>query len=279
MYARAIHNASLVAGGPFVAVNCAAIPENLLESELFGHKEGAFTGSMRGGKVGKFEQANKGTLFLDEVGELPLHLQPKLLRAIQERKIQPIGSNTAVPVDIRIIAATNQNIEEMVASGDFREDLYYRLNVIPLYVPELRERRTDIFELLDAFLEKYNTILDKNIVDFDQDSKNILYHYDWPGNVRELQNVVEYAVNDCGYRYITPKNLPQRVLASAGAAEKPLDLQPMKDIEAFYIKEALRQYGTSSAGKTAAAKALGMGRSTFYRKLSQLGLIDEQSET
>lgn len=272
MYARAIHNASMVSKGPFVAVNCAAIPENLLESELFGHKEGAFTGSMRGGKVGKFELANKGTLFLDEVGEMPLHLQPKLLRAIQEKRIQPIGSNTTIPVDIRIIAATNQNIEDMVARGEFREDLYYRLNVIPLYIPELRERRTDIFELLDVFLEKYNGILDKNIIDFDGEAKNALYHYDWPGNVRELQNVVEYAVNDCSHSHITPENLPPRILAGVSAAENPLQLQPMKDIEAFYIREAIRQYGNTPSGKEAAAKALGISRSTFYRKLAALGL-------
>lgn len=276
MFARAIHNESLVSNGPFVAVNCAAIPENLLESELFGHKEGAFTGSMKGGKIGKFELADKGTLFLDEVGELPLHLQPKLLRAIQEKRIQPVGSNKYIPVDIRIIAATNRDIEEMVAQGLFREDLFYRLNVIPLYIPKLSERKSDVPELLDVFLDRYNLMLDKNIIDFDFETKKILCDYRWPGNIRELQNVVEYAVNACRGNYVTVRDLPPRIApALDGAAsfrQGLAELIPLKDMEKMCIQEALRKYGSTSEGKSRAAKALGIGRSTFYRKLSEYKL-------
>lgn len=285
LFARAIHNESLVSKGPFVAVNCAAIPENLLESELFGHKEGAFTGSMKGGKIGKFELADKGTLFLDEVGELPLHLQPKLLRAIQEKRIQPVGSNKYIPVDIRIIAATNRNIEEMVESGQFREDLFYRLNVIPLYIPKLAERKGDIPELLDIFLDRYNVMLDKNIMDFDTETKIILSNYSWPGNIRELQNVVEYAVNVCSGNHITAKDLPPRIAPSHdlaalrennnGADENRMadpELMTLKEMERLYIAEALKKYGSTSSGKSKAARALGIGRATFYRKLAEYKL-------
>lgn len=269
MFARAIHNASFVCDGPFVTVNCAAIPENLLESELFGHKEGAFTGSMKGGKIGKFEQANGGTLFLDEIGDLPLHLQPKLLRAIQEKRIQQLGSNVYKPVNIRIISATNRDMNEMVLNGEFREDLYYRLNVIPLYIPELKERKEDIPALLELFLEKFNSVLDKNIVNFDRESKNILLNYDWPGNIRELQNVVEYAANTCNGKFIVKENLPHKTFA---AHEKIMleEIRPLKEMEEYYIKEALRVYGVTSAGKNQAAKSLGIGRSTFYRKLAEI---------
>lgn len=180
----------MCAKGPFVAINCAAIPENLLESELFGHKEGAFTGSMKGGQIGKFELADKGTLFLDEIGEMPLHLQPKLLRAIQEKRIQPVGSNEYKKVDIRIISATNRDLDKMVREGTFREDLYYRLSVIPLYIPQLKERTSDIPLLLDFFLEKFNLMLGKDILGWDRQAKELLCGYEWPGNIRELQNAV-----------------------------------------------------------------------------------------
>ena len=268
MFARAIHNESFRAKGPFVAINCASIPENLIESELFGHKEGAFTGSMKGGQVGKFELADKGTLFLDEIGEMPMHLQPKLLRAIQERKIQPVGSNKSIAVDIRIIAATNRNLEEMVHRGEFREDLYYRLNVIPLELPNLSEREGDIPILLEFFLDKYNSMIDRDIQGFDEEAMKALCSYEWPGNIRELQNVVEYAVNDCREKIITCVNLPKGKFSTeiiSGVQE----IIPLKVVEEKYIREALARFGTTNAGKTAAAKALGIGRSTFYRKLKE----------
>ena len=271
MFARAIHNESMVSKGPFVAINCAAIPDNLIESELFGHKEGAFTGSMKGGKIGKFEMADKGTLFLDEIGEMPLHLQSKLLRAIQEKRIQPVGSNAYIPVDIRIIAATNQNLEKMIDEGSFREDLYYRLSVIPLSIPALEERKEDIPELLQYFLEKYNSMLNKAIMGFEPEAVDILCAYDWPGNIRELQNVVEYAANDCLADYIGSENLPRKNRLGP-MIENDLEIKTMEEIEEMYIREALKQYGKTSAGKTKAAKALGIARSTFYRKLSKLGI-------
>ena len=278
MFARAIHSASLVSNGPFITVNCAAIPENLLESELFGHKEGAFTGSMKGGKVGKFEFANNGTLFLDEIGEMPLHLQAKLLRAVQERRIQPVGSNTSIPVNIRIISATNQDMEEMIANGTFREDLYYRLNVIPLEIPELKERRQDILNLMEFFLDQFNHLLDKNIEGFDAHATEVLYNYDWPGNIRELQNVVEYAVNDCSDKFISLPNLPLRA-HMAKTTEKNLTfrLQPIAEIEKICIAEALRVCGKAPKGKEEAARLLGLSRSTFYRKLKEYHILDSQS--
>ena len=269
MFARAIHNESLVSRGPFVVVNCAAIPDNLLESELFGHKEGSFTGSMKGGKTGKFVAADKGTLFLDEIGEMPLFLQLKLLRAIQDRKVQPVGSNQTIPVNIRIIAATNRDLEEMVSKGQFREDLYYRLNVIPITLPSLKERREDIPQLMKVFLDKYNGILDKNIIGFDLEAQELLCNYEWPGNIRELQNVIEYAANDCNGKYITAENLPKKdyILSSIGSS---IELMSLREMEEKLIKEAFRRYGNSAEGKEKAARALGIGRATFYRKLKEL---------
>lgn len=271
LFARAIHNSSMNAKGPFVAINCAAIPENLLESELFGHKEGAFTGSMKGGQIGKFELADKGTLFLDEIGEMPLHLQPKLLRAIQEKRIQPVGSNEYREVDIRIISATNRDLESMVKDGRFREDLYYRLSVIPLYIPELKERPSDIPLLLSAFLEKYNFLLGKEIREWDSRAKEILCSYSWPGNIRELQNTVEYAVNDCSGAVIRVENLPQRIADSAGG-DNHVQLKSLKAVEAYYIEQAFSIYGNTAEGKERAATALGLSRSTYYRRLADLGL-------
>jgi len=271
LFARAIHSESNVSKGPFIAVNCAAIPDNLLESELFGYEEGAFTGSVKGGKIGKFELANGGTLFLDEVGEMPIHLQSKLLRAIQERKIQRIGSNRDVPVKIRIIAATNKNLSKMVKTGEFREDLYYRLNVIPLFIPALRDRREDIPVFLDYFLNTYNKALNKNIKGFDNNVKELMYNYSWPGNIRELQNTVEYAVNIVKGNFISIKDLPPRKFSYE---EEPTEteyglIRPLKEVEALYIDRALKKYGDTLEGKENAAKALGISRATLYRKIQE----------
>lgn len=265
VFARAIHGESSFKNGPFVTVNCAAIPDNLLESELFGHEEGSFTGSMKGGKIGKFELANKGTLFLDEVGEMPIHLQPKLLRAIQEKKFQRIGSNKDILVKTRIIAATNRDLEKMIDAGEFREDLYYRLNVIPLIIPPLRERKEDISVLLKYFLNIYNDILDKNIRSFSPETEQFLINYKWPGNVRELQNVVEYAVNIAKDDIIKAEDLPKRLLS--GKSGETTVIKPIKEIERFYIDEALRIYGDDLSGKEKAARELGISLSTLYRKL------------
>ncbi len=268
IFARAIHSSSQRFDGPFVAVNCAAIPDNLLESELFGYEEGAFTGAIKGGRIGKFELANNGTLFLDEVGEIPIHLQPKLLRVLQERRIQKLGSSQDVPVDIRILAATNRDLEEMMKTGAFREDLYYRLNVIPLAIPPLRERRQDIMELCRFFLERYNRSLGKDLKGFEPEAEKVLTEYDWPGNVRELQNGVEYAVNMARGRLIGTDSLPRRLFCAAG--EPALTLKPMRQVEEDYIREALRVFGSDAEGKEKAAGVLGLSRATMYRRLKEM---------
>lgn len=215
--------------------------------------------------------ANKGTLLLDEVGEIPIHLQAKLLRAIQEKKIQRIGSNVDIATDIRIIAATNRNLEEMIVSGAFREDLFYRLNVIPIYVPALRERKSDIPFLVDTFIKKYNEVLNKNISRFSKKAMKMLETYDWPGNVRELQNVVEYCVNISNRRVIEPDSLPARVKCERKefSIEHSAEIKPLKDVEKAYIDEAIRVYGDTTEGKQKAADALGIGIATLYRKLKE----------
>lgn len=272
LFARAIHNESNVSNGPFVVVNCAAIPDTLLESELFGYEEGSFTGSVKGGKIGKFELANSGTLFLDEVGEIPIHLQSKLLRAIQERKIQKVGSNKDIPVKIRIIAATNKNLARMIETGEFREDLYYRLNVIPIFIPSLKDRRGDIPILLEFFLNVYNTVLNKNIKGFRDDAKELLYRYSWPGNIRELQNTIEYSVNIVNGSYIGINDLPPNKFNERNSfnEDNSVFLKPLKEIENYYIKQAIAKFGDTLEGKEKAANALGISRATLYRKLKEM---------
>jgi len=208
LIARAIHSESLRRNGPFISINCAAIPETLLESELFGYEEGAFSGAKKGGKPGKFQLAHNGTLFLDEIGEMPLYLQTKLLRVIQEKVIDKIGGPQPVEVNIRIIAATNKNLEESIRKGEFREDLYYRINVIPINIPPLRDRKEDIYPLAEYFLKKYNGIFKKNIKGFSMEVAAVISKYNWPGNIRELENVVEYMVNFENSDIIREDSLP-----------------------------------------------------------------------
>jgi transcriptional regulator with PAS, ATPase and Fis domain len=272
LFARAIHSDSNVSKGPFVVINCAAIPDNLLESELFGYEEGSFTGSVKGGKIGKFELANGGTLFLDEVGEIPIHLQSKLLRAIQERKIQKVGSNKDINVKIRIIAATNKDLAKMIGTGEFREDLYYRLSVIPLFIPSLKDRRDDIPVLLEYFLNLYNSVLNKNILGFGNDVRELLCCYSWPGNIRELQNTVEYAVNIVKGDYIEINDLPPKKFSddSYFYVDGSVFVRPLSEVENYYIKQAIAKYGDTLEGKERAAKALGISRATLYRKLKEM---------
>ncbi|MEZ4269755.1 MAG: sigma-54 dependent transcriptional regulator [Myxococcota bacterium] len=210
LVARAIHHGSRRQDFPLVAVNCGAIPENLMESELFGHTKGAFTGA-HVAKVGMFSAANQGTIFLDEVGELPMHLQVKLLRVLQERRIRPVGSVSEEAIDVRVIAATNQDLEEAIRGGRFREDLYYRLNVIRLEIPPLRERREDIPLIARHFLKRFATEMDRPIEDFAPETTELLLAYDFPGNVRELENIVERAVTFETTRAVTPDSLPPTV--------------------------------------------------------------------
>ncbi|MEW6544337.1 MAG: sigma-54 dependent transcriptional regulator [Nitrospirota bacterium] len=270
LVAKAIHYNSARRESPFVPVNCAAIPEALLESELFGHVKGAFTDA-KADKRGLFEEAQKGTLFLDEISELPLMLQAKLLRAIQEREIRRVGATRSVPVDVRIIAATNLNLAEEVKAKRFREDLYYRLNVIEIRLPPLRERREDILLLVDAFLRKCAESGGKAVRGMSESALALLMDYAWPGNVRELENVIERAVTLARGEKIAPEDLPQAIQGSRGerrvldeAAERIL---PLEDLEQEYIMRVLEKTG---GNKYQAAIALGIDRKTLYRKLSEI---------
>lgn len=272
LFARAIHYSSQRRAKPFIALNCAAMPETLIESELFGFEEGSFTGAARGGRPGKFQLAHGGTIFLDEIGDMPLHLQPKLLRVLQEKVVEKIGSHKSVTVDVRVIAATNKNLEQMVDRGEFREDLYYRLNVIPLHIPPLRERPEDIRLLLGYLLRQYNTKLGKQIKGFSANAENALRNYRWRGNVRELANAVEYSVNMESSAYITEGSLPHKIHeeepAPAGAPRR-LDI---RKTEEDLIREALSEYGSSVDAKRRAAEQLGISLSTLYRKMKEWGL-------
>ena len=222
LVASAIHYASPRARNPFVKVNCAAMPSNLIESELFGHEKGSFTGAIRQ-KIGKFELAHRGTIFLDEIGSITLEVQAKLLRALQEKEFERVGGTQVIKTDVRILAATNKNLEEAVKNGEFREDLYYRLNVFPIYIPPLRERKTDIILLADYFLEKYAAENRKDIRSFSRATIDMLMQYHWPGNVRELENCIERPVLLCEEDIIQPYHLPpslqtvNQVHASPGA--------------------------------------------------------------
>ena len=270
LVAKAIHYNSDRKDAPFVPVNCAAIPEQLLESELFGHMRGSFTDA-KADKRGLFEEAQKGTLFLDEISELPLMLQAKLLRAIQEKEIRRVGANKLVAVDVRIIAATNLHLAEEVKAKRFRDDLYYRLNVIELKLPPLRERREDIPILVEAFLKKCAAARGKNVKGVSESALAMLMDYDWSGNVRELENVIERAVTLSRGETISPDDLPTGVQGARGdrrvldeAAEKTLSLH---EIESEYIKKILEKTG---GNKYQAAHALGIDRKTLYRKLADM---------
>src|SRR5688500_14301529 len=210
LVARAIHEESDRRNGPFVAINCAAVPPTLLESELFGHVRGAFTDAKKG-RDGLFVQAAGGTLFLDEIGELPIEMQPKLLRALQERQVRPVGGNTELPIDVRIIAATNRNLEEDVASSRFREDLFYRINVVTIAVPPLRARDNDILLLAQRFIDECSARVSKKVVGLSSAAAKRLLDYDWPGNVRELENCMERAVTLTTFDRITLDDLPEKI--------------------------------------------------------------------
>ncbi len=276
LVAKAIHYNSDRRNAPFVPVNCAAIPEALLESELFGHVKGAFTDA-RMDKRGLFEEAQKGTLFLDEISELPLMLQAKILRAIQEREIRRVGATRSVSVDVRIIAATNLALAEEVKAKRFREDLYYRLNVIEMKIPPLRERRDDIPLLVDAFLKKCADRSGKALQGINESALSLLVDYGWPGNVRELENVIERAVTLAREEKILPADLPLTIQGVRGdrqildeSAERTL---PLEEVEREYIVRILEKTG---GNKYQAAQLLGIDRKTLYRKL---GEIAEKGET
>jgi transcriptional regulator with PAS, ATPase and Fis domain len=273
VFARAIHYGGPRAGGPFIYVNCGAIPENLLESELFGYEGGAFTGALKGGKAGKFELADKGTIFLDEIGDMPLGLQVKLLHVLQSREVERVGGTKQISVDIRVIAASNRDLEAMMEEKNFRKDLYFRLGVIPLHVPPLRERKEDIPLLIEHCLQKFIHALGKGQLTLSAEVLDCLICYAWPGNVREMENVLEYAVNMCQGREIKLMHLPERLAPgeSQSRAIAPLD-ELVQDFERKILEEYVQQYGTTLQAKQEIAKMLGISRATLYRKLSTMGI-------
>ncbi len=271
LLARTLHEEGARYKQPFVTVNCGAIPENLIESELFGYVAGAFTGSRSGGKRGYFEAAQNGTIFLDEISELPLNLQVKLLQVIQERQITPVGAVDPIPVDVRIISATNRNLAELVSEGKFREDLYYRLNVVPLEVPPLRERREDIVPLLRLNLAKYNRQLGEN-KSFGSDAIAILLNYPWPGNIRELQNIVERLIITTSSDVISGEDIfifiRQAAEANTGPASDTSLAAALDKAEKDILRQALENYGSTRA----IARVLGISQPTVVRKLKKHGL-------
>lgn len=276
MIAKGIHYASSYSKGPFIRVNCASIPENLFESELFGHEKGSFTGAVSR-RLGKFELAQHGTIFLDEIGELNIHMQAKILRVLQEKEIQRIGSETVQKLDIRIIAATNRDLEEMVKQGDFREDLYYRLNVIPIYLPPLRERKQDIALLVEYFMNRFKKDRERPILGISNDAMESLLAYTWPGNVREIENLFERLFTLVDNDYIEAEDLPayirgkklngQHVQHDLVTSDNVL---PMEDYEKEIIKKALKKYGSCNA----AGKALHLNHKTVAAKARKYNLIE-----
>lgn len=274
LFARAIHNHSDRTDYPFVAVNCAAIPDNLLESELFGYEEGAFTGAKKGGKLGKFELAHKGTIFLDEIGDMSIHLQGKLLRVLQERELDKIGGKSNIFIDVRIIAATNKNLEELVKNGHFREDLYYRLKVIPLNLPSLRERKEDIPLLIEYMINDYAHKLNKDVIGIEKDASKMLVDYSWPGNVRELQNIIEYSINMSTSSLLKLDIIPNNIKSTCynQQSQREEEIKTLEDLEKEEISKAINKYKYYKKDKELVAKALGISRATLYRKLEKYNL-------
>ena len=267
LIAHAIHNLSPRCGCPFIKLNCAALPFDLLESELFGHEKGAFTGAVAQ-KLGRFEMANTGTFFLDEVGDLPLALQPKLLRILQEQEFERLGSGRTHHINVRLVAATHRDLAQMVARNEFRSDLYYRLNVFPVLVPPLRERREDIRLLVLHFVEVFARRMGKRIEDIPQATMNAFTAYDWPGNVRELQNLVERAVirSDNGL-FPNPLPTPEGETKPSVASQGTL-----RDHEAALILHTVRAAGGMIGGPQGAAARLGLKRTTLVSKMKRLGI-------
>lgn len=265
LFAHSIHAGSMRRKAPFVCVNCGSIPEQLIESELFGYEEGAFTGARKGGKIGLFPAAHGGTIFLDEIGELPLPMQVRLLRVLQDREIQRVGSNVREKVNVRVVAATNRNLYQMVKKGEFRSDLYYRLNVVTLHLPLLRERKEDLPLLIRMILSKISKKENLGAIEISREAMDHLLRYDWPGNVRELENVLERAINftDVGEK-IKAKNLPERITGSmVSQTVMPLK-ELMENTEKDAIKDALLRCRNC---KAKAANELGISRTTLYEKM------------
>lgn len=274
--ARALHQAS-GRTGPFVAINCGAVPANLLEAELFGHEKGAFTGAARSRK-GLLVEADQGTLLLDEVGEMPEEMQVKLLRVLQERKVRPLGGVVEVPFDVRVIAATHRDLEAEIDAGRFREDLYYRLNVVQIHLPPLRLRGNDILLLANSFVQEASRRLGREVKEISAEAAKLLLAFDWPGNIRQLQNCVERAVTLTQFNQVTPDDLPEKIRGYSSAVAPgtpnidPEHVQPLDVMERLYIDRVLEIAG---GNKSLAARLLGMDRRTLYRKLDGYQTTDQ----
>ncbi len=276
LVARALHSRSRRRAKPFVAVNCAALPDALLESELFGHVKGAFTDA-RSDRKGLFVQAEGGTLLLDEIGEMPLPMQPKLLRALEENQVRPVGSEREISFDVRLLATTNRDLETAVEEGRFRQDLFFRINVIQLELPPLRSRGTDALLLSQHFIEAFAKRTGKNVVGMSESVAEKLLAYSWPGNVRELRNVIERAVALTRHDRLTVEDLPEKVRDYRSSqvfigGHDPSDLVPLEEVERRYILHVL---DSANGNRTLAARTLGLDRKTLYRKLSQYGVLRE----
>lgn len=277
LFAHAIHNASSRARQPFICLNCGTIPEELLESELFGYEEGSFTGARKEGKIGLFQAAHKGTIFLDEIGDLPMSMQVKLLRVLQDKEIRKIGSTQRETVDVRVIAATNKDPYQMVQEKQFRSDLYYRLNVISLRIPALKERKEDIPLLANTFIQKLarkeNIVVDK----ISDGAMEYIRQYDWPGNVRELENVLERAINFLGNdKVIRPEHLPGRITGMAPKAENRSLKEILEETEHSAIVNALRSH---RGQKTMAAKSLHISRTSLYEKMQKYNIDSSEKDS
>lgn len=288
LIAESIHSSSLRSKNPFVSINCSAIPENLLESEFFGYEKGAFTGAFKT-KIGKFELANGGTLFLDEIGDMDLKLQSKILKAIEEKEIQRIGGNSSIPLDIRIIAATNRDLREMVDKGLFRQDLYYRLNIMAINIPPLRDRKDDLAELCEFMINKISRKIGRKGITISQGAIEAMSEYHWPGNVRELENTLERVIitsnnwaeidvrdlgmilsNDDCY---SPLQMSRGKGGNSHSADVPRTLN-LKNAEKFLIEESLNIFGSTYSGKLEAAKALGISIATLYNKIKEYKITE-----
>ncbi|MCL6558741.1 MAG: sigma 54-interacting transcriptional regulator [Firmicutes bacterium] len=270
--ARAIHNCSRRKDKPLIKVNCAAIPENLLESELFGYEDGAFTGAKKGGKLGRFELAHGGTIFLDEIGDMSISMQAKLLRVLQEKEFERIGGTNSIKVNIRVIAATNRDLEKMIEEGTFRRDLYYRLNIVPLFLPPLRERKDDIPALAKYFLHQFSKEVGSELT-FSPQTMRLLQSYDWPGNVRELQNVLEHASIICGGNPIEPRHLPAYLQPTREEDQKARDnIYDLKEAVANLERELITAALANSNNRSSAIKALNISRRAFYDKLRRYNI-------
>lgn len=268
VFAQSIHNYSIRRDKPFIPINCGAIPNNLIESTFFGYEEGAFTGAKRGGAIGKFEMANGGTIFLDEIGELPLFAQVKLLRILQEEYVVRIGGNRAIPIDVRIIAATNKNLKEEVSKNRFREDLYYRLRVIPLIIPPLRQRKDDINTLIEYFLKKKSLKINKQVPKIREDLRKKILTYNWPGNVRELENYIENLVNFDGDSSF---DLEEDIVIKENNHQSICNdyLCSLEELEKRAIVYCMSRFDNNVSK---VSKVLGISRNTLYSKLNKYNI-------